>query len=93
MLLTSLVKTKITKFDWSKTTNDFFSKLKQIFVTVFLLIQFDNTKETVLETNVSIWCTGGVLSQYMDKNFRFCVYHFEKIRRPNAITKFMIKKW
>ena len=34
MFLTNLVK-KNTKFDWSETTNEVFSKLKQIFVTVF----------------------------------------------------------
>ena len=50
MPLTNLMK-KDTKFDWSDTTNEVFSKLKQIFVTAPLLIQFDNTRETVLETN------------------------------------------
>ena len=54
MFLTNLV----TKFDWSEATKKAFSKLKQIFVTAPLLIQFDNTRETVLETNVLIWCIG-----------------------------------
>ena len=53
MPLTNLVK-KDTKFDWSEATNEAFSKLKQICVTAPLLIQFDNTRETVLETNASI---------------------------------------
>ena len=65
MPLTNLMK-KDTKFDWSETTNEAFSKLKQIFITAPLLIQFDNTRETVLETNVSVWCIGGTLSQYID---------------------------
>ena len=77
MPLTNLVK-KDTKFDWSDATNETFSKLKQIFVTAPLLIQFDNTRETVLETNVSIWCIGGILFQYIDGIFRPCVYYSKK---------------
>ena len=52
MPLTNLIK-KDAKFDWSEATNEAFSKLKQIFVSAPILIQFDNTRETVLETNVS----------------------------------------
>ena len=77
MPLTNLIKND-TKFDWLEITIDFFSKLKQIFVTIPLLIQFDNTRETVLETNVSTWCIGGTLSQYIDGIFRFCVYYSKK---------------
>ena len=69
MLLTNLI-IKNTKFDWSETMNEFFSKLKQIFVIVRLLIQFDNTREWVLETKVSIWCIGGILFQHIDGIFR-----------------------
>ena len=61
MPLTNLVKSN-TKFDWLDATNETFLKLKQIFVTAPLLIEFDNTRETVLETNISIWCIGGTLS-------------------------------
>ena len=56
------------------------------------LIQFDNTRETVLETNVSTWCIGGILFQYIDGIYRFCVYYFKNTRRLNAITKFTIKR-
>ena len=76
MPLTNLMK-KNTKFDWSKTKNDFFSKLKQIFVTIPLLIQFDNTREKVLETNVSTWCIGGILFQYIDGILRLCDYYLK----------------
>ena len=44
----------------------------------FLLIQFDNTRETVLETNVSIWCIEGILIQYIDGILRPCVYYLKK---------------
>ena len=47
-------------------------------MTVPLLIQFANTRETVLEINVSIWCIGGTLFQYIDGIFRPCVYYFKK---------------
>ena len=77
MPLTNLVK-KDTKFDWSEATNEAFSKLKQIFVTAPLLVQFDNTRETVLETHVSIWCIGGTLSQYIDGILRPCAYYSKK---------------
>ena len=60
------------------TTNEAFSKLKQIFVTAPLLIQFDNKRETVLETNVLIWCIGGTLFQNIDGIFRPCAYYFKK---------------
>ena len=77
MLLRNLVGKKNTKFDWLNTTNEVFSKLKQISVTVFLLIQLDNTRETILETNVSIWCIEGTLFQYIDGIFRPCAYYFK----------------
>ena len=77
MPLTNLMK-KNTKFDWSETTNEAFSKLKHIFVTAPLLVQFDNTRETVLETDVSTWCIGGTLSQYIDGIFRPCAYYSKK---------------
>ena len=77
MPLTNLMK-KDTKFDWSEATNEVFSKLKQIFVTFFLLIQFNNTRETGMEINVSTWCIDGILFQYIDKNFCFCVYYLKK---------------
>ena len=69
---------KNTKLDWSKTTNEFFWKLKQTFVTVSLLIQFNNTKETVLETTASIRGIVGTLFQYIDGIFRFCALLFIK---------------
>ena len=75
--LTNLVK-KDTKFDWSETTNDAFSKLKHIFVTAPLLIQFDNSRKTMLETKVSIWCNGGTLSQYIDGVLRLFAYYLKK---------------
>ena len=78
MPLTIFFFKKNTKFEWSKTTNEFFSKLESIFVTVFLSIQFDNTRETVLEINFSIWYIGGILFQYIDGIFRLCVYYFKK---------------
>ena len=47
-------------------------------MTALLLIQFDNTRETVLEINVSTWCIGGILFQYIDRIVRPCVYYYKK---------------
>ena len=76
MPLTNIMKQN-TKFDWSETTNKVFSKLKQIFVIVSLLIQFDNTRETVLKTDVSTWCIGVTLFQYFDGIIRPCAYYYK----------------
>ena len=47
-------------------------------MTLPLLIQFDNTRETVLETNASTWCIGVTLSQYIDGILRPCAYYSKK---------------
>ena len=47
-------------------------------MTAPLLIQFDNTWETVLKTNVPTWCIGGTLFQYIDGILRPCAYYFKK---------------
>ena len=83
---------KNTIFDWSEITNETFSKLKQIFVTVPLLIQFDNTRETVLETNVQLGALGVLCLNISMEFFAPTLIILKRTRRPNAITKFTIKK-
>ena len=65
--------------------NEVFSKLKQVFVTVPLLIQFNNKRETVIKPKVSIWCIGGILFQYADGVFRICAYYFEKKKQAGRM--------
>jgi hypothetical protein len=60
--LYELVK-KDTAFNWSSETDQAFQRLKQAFVQAPVLAQFDPDHETVLETDSSGYCSGGVLSQ------------------------------
>ena len=60
--LYGLVK-KDTVFHWSPKADQAFQRLKQAFVQAPLLAQFDPDHETVLETDSSGYCSGGVLSQ------------------------------
>ena len=54
---------KDTVFNWSPETDQAFQRLKQAFVQAPILAQFDPDDETVLETDSSGYCSGGVLSQ------------------------------
>ena len=60
--LYGLVK-KDTAFNWSSETDQAFQRLKRAFVQAPVLAQFDPDHETVLETDSSGYCSGGVLSQ------------------------------
>jgi hypothetical protein len=60
--LYGLVK-KDTAYNWSSETDQAFQRLKQAFVQAPVLAQFDPDHETVLETDSSGYCSGGVLSQ------------------------------
>ncbi len=44
-----------------------FETLKKMFVIILILIQFNQDKETVLETDSSEYITDGLLSQYNEK--------------------------
>ena len=58
----------------------------------FLLIQFDNRRETVLETNVSNWCIGGMLFQYISGIFRPYVYYLKRTSPADCNYKIYDKK-
>jgi len=57
---------KNTSFKWSKDADQRFKKLKAIFVTAFILIQFDYTCMTIMKTNSSDWCIDDTLLQLMN---------------------------
>jgi hypothetical protein len=61
--LYGLVK-KNANFNWSKEACKAFERLKQAFIEAPILAQFDPDHKTVLETDSSGYCSGGVLSQY-----------------------------
>lgn len=76
--LTQLTK-KNVPFHWNQSAQEAFSKLKNLFVSSPVLVQFDFERETVLETDSSGYCTGGILSQYDDEGFlRPCAYFSRK---------------
>lgn len=73
---------KDRKFDWNKTTNEAFEKLKRMFITAPMLLQFSPERETVVETDSSGYVTGGALSQYDDEGLlRPCAF-FSKRNSP-----------
>ena len=77
MPLTKLVK-KTRNSIGRKQRTRFFRSWSKFPWPFFIYIQIDNARETVLETNVSTWCIGGTLFQYIDGIFRFCVYYLKK---------------
>jgi hypothetical protein len=48
-------------FKWTRDASESFERLKKMFSTGPLLAQFDSDLATVLETDSSGWCVGGVL--------------------------------
>lgn len=66
--MTDLVR-KDQKFVWTDDAEQAFQKLKKIFVSAPLLVRFDHTRETVVETDASGWCIGGTLMQADDEGF------------------------
>jgi hypothetical protein len=65
-------------FRWTSEEQDSFDKLKEIFTSNPVLAQFDQDRETVLETDASGYATAGCLSQY-DNQGRLCpVAYFSK---------------
>ena len=66
---------KNVPFVWSTAAEDAFQLLKRMFVTAPILMQFDPSRETVVETDSSGYVVGGVLMQY-DENgtLRPCAY-------------------
>ena len=69
---------KDTVFHWSTNTDQSFEKLKQAFLDAPVLAQFDPDHETVLETDSSGYCSGGVLSQYKDDVLRPVAFYSKK---------------
>jgi RNase H-like domain found in reverse transcriptase len=75
--------TDLTKNDkafvWTDDADKAFQRLKRLFTTAPILVQFDPECETVVEADSSGWATGGVLSQYGDDGMlRPCAYFSRK---------------
>ena len=79
--LTELTK-KDAVFKWSEEANAAFERLKKMFTSAPILMQFDPDRETVVETDSSGYVVGGLLSQYDDDGvLRPCAY-FSKRNTP-----------
>ena len=57
---------KDTPWHWGNEQQHVFDGLKTTFATAPVLAMFDYMRRTILETDVSDWASGGVLSQYND---------------------------
>lgn len=77
--LTALVR-KDQTFHWTADADKAFEKLKQMFVSAPLLVRFDHERETIVETDASGWCVGGILLQRDDDGFlRPCAFYSKKM--------------
>jgi hypothetical protein len=66
-------------FVWTQNAEDAFVRLKKIFTTAPALIQFDPDRETILETDSSGWCVGGILMQVCENGaIRPCAFFSKK---------------
>ena len=69
-LLNGMVKGKKTgPFQWNKEADKAFNLLKELFTSAPILRMFDLTLGTRLETDVSGFAIGAVLSQLFDSAF------------------------
>jgi RNase H-like domain found in reverse transcriptase/Reverse transcriptase (RNA-dependent DNA polymerase)/Integrase zinc binding domain/Chromo (CHRromatin Organisation MOdifier) domain len=73
---------KDREFHWNQEASRVFEALKHAFVTAPVLAQFDPDKETILETDSSGYCTGGILSQYDEDGLLRPVAFFSKKNTP-----------
>ncbi|KAF4306755.1 hypothetical protein GTA08_BOTSDO05367 [Botryosphaeria dothidea] len=73
---------KNVPFQWNQETELAFGKLKKAFITAPVLMQFDPERETILATDSSGYCIGGVLQQYDNDGFLRPVAFFSKKNLP-----------
>jgi len=69
-------------FSWTDRAETAFQKLKKMFISAPILVQFDYDRETILETDSSGWSVGGVLMQVDEEGvLRPCAF-FSKKNNP-----------
>jgi len=79
--LTELTK-KDAVFKWSEEANAAFERLKKMFTSAPILMQFDPDRETVVETDSSGYVIGGLLLQYNDDGVLWPCAYFSKRNMP-----------
>ena len=71
---------KDAPFLWGPDAQTAFDRLKEMFIRQPILLPFDPDRTTVLETDSSGYCVGGILSQYDDEGLlRPCAYYSKKL--------------
>jgi hypothetical protein len=75
--LYGLVKKRMD-FKWTEDADQSFKRLKKAFVEAPVLAQFDPDDETVLETDSSGYCSGGILSQFKNDVLRPIAFFSKK---------------
>ncbi len=79
--LTTLMKRDV-KFKQIEEVNNAFKRLKKAFISAPMLLQFNLERETVVTTDSSGYCTGGVFYQYNDEGVLQPVAFFLKRNAP-----------
>ncbi len=67
---------------WILTTDTVFAKLKHVFISTSVLVYFDPSWKTVLETDISDWASGDILSQYQSDDTLWSVVYFSTKHSP-----------
>ena len=87
ILLTKLIH-KNVEFSQLYNCQQAFDKMKKMFTTALILVQFDYNKETVLETDSLSQCIKGTLMQYSkDGLLRPCAFFLKR----NVLAKYNYK--
>ena len=77
ILMTALT-WKNSAFKWINKINEAFKKLKTAFTLIFILMQFDSDRETVVEADSLEYAIRNLLLQYDDNEvLRSCTYFFK----------------
>ncbi len=78
--------TKLMKKDiywiWTLVIDIIFVKFKYIFISVSVLVYFDPFQKIILETDISNWTSGNVLSQYQSDNILQSMAYFSAKYSP-----------
>ena len=70
---------KGVSYEWTEQCEQAFQKLKAMFTTAPILVQFNPDTETIVETDSSGWCIGGTLLQLQPSGiFHPCGFYSKK---------------
>ena len=80
-------------FSWSDEADAAFEKIKKMFVSASILMQFDPDCDTLIETDLSDYVMGGLLQQYNNNRFLcLCAFFFWKNLNTECNYKIYNKK-